>query len=363
MQWLFLILLIPYLYLLFNIYASLRRVVPFTRINKTGIRLSVVIACRDEEENIPSLLADLSVQELDHDLFEVIVVDDDSIDNTRNIALKYHGIKNLKVLKNQGLGKKKAIRTGVEASTGELIVTTDADCRVGSRWLETIASYYSINEPDMIIGPVVLKGLNGFLQGFQDLEFLALQGVTAGTAVSGDPTMCNGANLAFRKDTYLRHSSRLHEEKLSGDDLFLLHSLKENRENKIEWLESSGATVETHAAPDWKSFLSQRTRWISKAGAYTDRTTIILAAVTFVAIMLQPLLIIAGIFDIVYLEVFMTLLVLKSIPEILILKQRMSASGKRGLMKWFLPSQIFYPWYVMAVISGLGGQEKKWKKK
>ncbi len=122
------------------------------------------------------------------------------------------------------------------------------------------------------------------------------------------------------------------------------------REWKIPWLESKEALVSTGTSPTFSSFLRQRARWISKAGSYTDSYTIILAIVTFVTILLQPLLLIAGIFNPVYLLVFLAWFALKSIPDYLIISNIASRYGKRDLMKWFIPSQIFYTYYILSVV-------------
>jgi cellulose synthase/poly-beta-1,6-N-acetylglucosamine synthase-like glycosyltransferase len=349
MQWIALILLIPYIYYLLRIYNGLKKIKPFKASSSTEIFVSVIVACRNEEKNLPLLLSDIASQDYNQGLFELIIVDDNSSDSTRNIASGY-SIKNIKVIKNPDSGKKKAIKAGVGASTGELVVTTDADCRVLRSWLKNIVSFYAGYKPDMILGPVRLKGTGGFFQHFQELEFLSLQGITAGTAMTGYPVMCNGANLAFTRESYLNHSENMHDEKVSGDDVFLLHSLKEKKENKIMWLESDSSIVTTSASETTYSFFRQRARWISKAGVYRDSDTIALSIVTFVTILIQPLLLIAGIFDPVFLLVFLAAFILKSVPDYLILQNTTSRYGKGRLMKWFLLSQIYYTYYILRLI-------------
>ncbi len=235
MQWLALILLIPYLYLLLKIYFSLRKIRPYIPPESSDVFVSVIVACRNEEKNLPPLLSDIAAQNYNPDLFEVIIIDDNSTDTTFKIASCFTGIKNLKIINNSGSGKKNAIKTGVEACQGELVITTDADCRVGIGWINTITSFYAGNKPGMIICPVELKGGRGFFQRFQELEFLSLQGVTAGTAAAGNPVMCNGANLSFSKEAYQKYSGNLHDEKVSGDDVFLLHNIKQEKgmENSV----------------------------------------------------------------------------------------------------------------------------------
>ena len=79
--------------------------------------------------------------------------------------------------------------------------------------------------------------------GSRSLSILSLQGITAGTAMAGNGIMCNGANLAFTRNTYLNHMENLQFGLPTGDDVFLLHSLKKEADSKIMWLESSDAIV------------------------------------------------------------------------------------------------------------------------
>jgi cellulose synthase/poly-beta-1,6-N-acetylglucosamine synthase-like glycosyltransferase len=350
MQWLILILIIPYLYLLLKIYSGLARIKPFHAAEKSEIFVSVIVACRNEEKKLPSLLSDIAGQNYSRDMFELIIVDDNSSDSTFETTSGFSAIKNFKVLKNTGSGKKKAVKTGVEAADGTLIITTDADCRTGKNWLATIVSFFDKNKPEMIICQVKPESGRGFFRRFQELEFLSLQGITAGTAALFNPVMCNGANLAFLKETYLRHADSLHDELASGDDIFLLHSIKKDPGNRILWLESGEAMVTTKNPDTLISFLRQRARWISKAGSYNDLFTKVLAIVTFVTVSVQLLILTCGLLNPGLLWVFTAFFVLKSIPDFLILNNTAVRYNERALLKWFVPSQLVYPVYVLAAV-------------
>ncbi len=360
MPWLLLIILIPYIYFIIRIHLALAKIKPFSPEAVPGKFVSVVVACRNEQTTLPILMSDVAVQDYDPELFELIVVNDNSSDSTLETASTFKGIKNLKVINSDGKGKKKAIRSGVEASSGSIIITTDADCRVGTGWLRTIMSFEAMHKPEMIICPVRLEGGSSIFHRFQEIEFLSLQGITAGTAVSGDPVMCNGAALAFRREEYLKHAGNLHDELVSGDDVFLLHSMKKDSGKTILWLESEEASVTTHASGNLFSFLRQRGRWISKAGAYSDGFTKLLAIVTFVTISVQLLLLVAGFFSKVYIGVFAVYFVLKSIPDFIFLSGTAERYGKKSLMRWFLPSQLIYPFYVLAIIPFSLAKSEKW---
>jgi len=350
MHWLPAILILPYLFIFLKIYRNLLKTKQYHSKSDPGIFVSVVVACHNEEKHIPSLLNDLANQDYPAQLFEVIVVDDHSEDRTHERASGFSGIRNLKVIANDGYGKKRAVRTGISASKGELLITTDADCRMRPEWIRTIASYYTDHKPDMIICPVKLESKPGFCNRFQELEFLSLQGVTAGSVISGNATMCNGSNLSFRRETYLSHYSNLHDELVSGEDVFLLHSLKKEKGSGIRWLESPDALVTSSSASSIWSFLRQRKRWISKAGAYSDIFTVVLTIVTFVTILLEIVLLVSAFSNPVYWPVVATVFLIKSVPDFLILKNTARRYAAGSLMKWFLISQLTYPFYVIAVL-------------
>jgi cellulose synthase/poly-beta-1,6-N-acetylglucosamine synthase-like glycosyltransferase len=127
-----------------------------TKHKTTGsVFISVVIPFRNEERNLEMLIESISRQRFSFHHLEVVMIDDHSTDNgvrlLSELQQRYHW---LKVAKSRGHGKKNALRRGISAATGELIVTTDADCHFGRDWLQTISETYLRENPDMIIMPV-----------------------------------------------------------------------------------------------------------------------------------------------------------------------------------------------------------------
>ncbi len=349
MQWLIAIFIIPYLIVLLKIYGSMKRASSFKSFPTPFFKISVIIPCRNEGKNLPYILGDLSFQDYPPDFFEVIVVDDNSTDGTLSSVLSEKRIRNLIVVKNTGAGKKDALRCGIDVATSGLIITTDADCRMGKKWISTIACFYNRGRQDLIIGPVKLSSRAGFLGRFQELEFMALQGVTYGTATAGQATMCNGANLAFPRSTYYDNAGNLHPEIQSGDDIFLLHSIKKGKRAVIEWLGSDEAVVETAQASLLKDLLRQRRRWLAKSRVYTDIHTVILGLVVFIPVALILFTLAASFFNSRFIPVAFFLYLLKSVPDYLILKETTDKYRSPELMKWFIPAELVYPFYVAIV--------------
>src|SRR5690606_31394854 len=117
-------------------------------------RFSVIIPARNEEKNIGALLKSLREQTYSPDLFEVIVVDDHSTDQTAAVVGGFEGVKLVQLKEDQiNSYKKKAIETGIAAATGEWIVCTDADCIAGPDWLQSIASFIADTDPVFVAAP------------------------------------------------------------------------------------------------------------------------------------------------------------------------------------------------------------------
>jgi glycosyltransferase involved in cell wall biosynthesis len=349
MQWLPSILIIPYFLLILRIYRSLRKIKPFKVKDNPAVFVSVVVAGRNEEANLPLLLKDLSEQEYPYDKFEIIIVDDNSTDSTVEIASRFTGIRNIQTVNNQGKGKKEALRTGINIAKGRLIITTDADCRMGKNWILTIAAFYEENSADMIICPVQTRQTPGFFGRFQELEFLSLQGITAGTVNYGNGIMCNGANLAFRREAYYENLEKLRFDILSGDDVFFLHSLKKKPGSEVLWLESSDALVTTSGSLSIADYLNQRKRWLSKSTSYTDISSIVLGIATFAAILTEVFAMGAALYSNRFLPVFLVIFLTKSVADYLVLRNTVIRYGRKKLLNWFLPVQIIYPFYVITV--------------
>ncbi len=241
--------------------------------------ITVIIAARNEADNLPSLLSCLASQDYPSSLFEVIIVDDHSEDDTARIVAEWRAT-NVKLIKlSDHLGtainayKKKAISTGIATASGELIVTTDADCTMGIHWLSSIAAYYEKHRPNMIVMPVVMKAENNGMGIFQLLDFMSLQGITGASVQLGVHGMCNGANLAYTRNTFNEVNGFENIDSIaSGDDLLLMHKVKKKFQHGIHYLKSADVIVKTLAQPDFKQFLNQRIRWAGKAGHYPDKS-------------------------------------------------------------------------------------------
>src|SRR5690606_28290716 len=240
-----------------------------------------LIAARNEEANIGRTLLDILAQQFPRELLEIIVIDDHSTDGTSAVVGSFsaQGVRLLKLNESKPLNsyKKKAITEGIAIATGDIIVTTDADCRMGPKWLATVVGYMEANQYALVSSPVVYSEERSFFEELQTLEFLYLIGLGAAGIGNGNPTTCNGANLAYRRDVFFEMGGFKGIDNLaSGDDELFLHKVAEKYAHKIGFCKSRDAVVFTDAKPDLASFISQRKRWASKSTKYKDKKVVAL---------------------------------------------------------------------------------------
>ncbi|MBE0661513.1 MAG: glycosyltransferase [Bacteroidales bacterium] len=319
---------------------------------------SIIIAVRNEEKNIATCLNDLLKQDFQLSNFEIIVVDDHSIDATysevNEIVLKHSNVKlfSLANLPQHASGKKAAVSFGVGQAHGELIITTDADCRFSTDWLTCIVAYFEQHKPVMISAPVAFIPQGSIIGNFMELEFISL--VTAGAGALGlrKPLMCNGANQAFRRNVFLElNAFEANSNMASGDDMFLMHGIrKKYGANAIHFLKSVKAIVKTPAPANLHEFLMQRIRWGSKTRAYPDSFTAVVALVVF----LNSMLLSGGVISLPFysglLYPVLTGWGLKIASDFLLLYRGCDLFDRRKLLFWFIPFQAVYVVYITLVV-------------
>ena len=234
--------------------------------------VSVIIAARNEEKNLPALLDDLINQEYPSDKFEIIIINDRSYDSTHEILLKasenYAFIKIITVNEESKhmTPKKNAIDLGIKESKGEVILATDADCRVGPLWIASMA-YSLINKNGIIIGYSEISKIKETLfEAYQKIDFLAILAANAGAAGWDHYWSGTGQNLAYyKKDYYQIGGFNPVKDKISGDDMYLVQSISKLKKGYIHI--DPNSHVKTKAMTSIKDFINQRIRWSSNSKA------------------------------------------------------------------------------------------------
>lgn len=299
------ILLNCYIIVLFFLYKGFQRLleIPTSEISiteTTTVSFTIVIPFRNEEAHLLNLVNSLNALKFPKDRFEIIFVNDESNDSSIRIINKT--IKpsiNYTILENvlrTNSPKKDAITLAISKAKGTWIVTTDADCEVPKTWLIEYAKAIKTFDAKMLCAPVSINDSEGLLSKYQQADIFSLQGVTMGSFGTGNPLLCNGANLAFEKKAfYLVNGYEGNSHLASGDDVFMLQKMKAKFPDGVHFLKSNDAIVNTQPVTSWSALIDQRIRWASKTAKVGNKSSLLLGLLVFLINLLWIIIIILGI--------------------------------------------------------------------
>ncbi len=357
------ILLILYAMLLFYYRSAWLRIPSFRQVQQADIFISVLIPARNEAANIGRLLGSLQAQDYPQSYYEIIVIDDHSTDDTALIAERYAGVRVIR-LQEDGINsyKKKALEQGVAAAKGTLIVTTDADCIAGPRWLSSIAAFQQQTNAAFIVAPVVIESGAPLVEQFQALDFMILQGITGASVQQGVHSMCNGANMAYLRAVFYEVNGYSGIDHIaSGDDMLLMHKIWKRYPQRVAYLGSPDVIIGTAPVHSWRAFFNQRIRWASKASFYDDKRIIAVLTLVYLLNCSVPLLLLLGIFYLPFIGGAFALIVLKTLVEYpFVLSVSHFFNKPIGLLKFLSLQPLHIGYTVIAGFLGIvGGYE--WK--
>ncbi len=314
--------------------------------------ISIVVAVRNEENTIQNLLDDISNLDYPSDKFEVWVVNDHAEDKTGEVVEKWLAQNHLRQfhllnLPGDKTGKKAAITEGINKAQGEIIVTTDADCHVPSGWLKSIAKAFD-ESTQLVSGGVRFSADNSFWGRLQLMEFASLIGTGAATLGLGKPTMCNGANLAYRKRAFGEVDGYTGNEQISsGDDEFLLQKIVKRYPKGIRFNADPSGVVEARPAPTLSEFFNQRIRWAGKWRGHGIGVSALLAVFVFLFYCSVVLLVALSLMGNMAYQDVLLLLVAKMVFEGVFLFRVLKFLQIRFNSTSFFVLQVVYPLYVI----------------
>jgi cellulose synthase/poly-beta-1,6-N-acetylglucosamine synthase-like glycosyltransferase len=338
--------------------------------NRERHTVSVVVAARDEESTIVPLVEALTNQSYPKEKIEIIIVDDESEDNTASYVRefkKHHPYDRIRLIKtiNRHLAvspKKNALHTGIQKASGDIILLTDADCQPPPHWISGIVNYFT---PDtgMVIGfsPYELPKLKAIPSYLFAIDSISLAAVAAGTCGWGFPATCNGRNLSYRKSVYIQVGGFENiKNHISGDDDLFLKLVRDNTSWKIKYAYQSILAVPTHILTRFSQFIHQRTRHASKGFLYHRNQIIVLVTYYF----FNLLLLICVPVGIVFSELIpFFCFAIKAFFEFMLLSIFARHMGRANVLIIFPLAEILHIPYV--IIFGIIGQLGKfqWKTK
>lgn len=322
--------------------------------NSFNTKVTVLIAARNEEEKIALTIEDILAQDYPKELFEVIIADDHSTDRTAEIISSYadQKVRLLQLRDDKALNsyKKRAIAEAIKLSTGDFLVATDADCRMGPKWLSTIISQYEANDLVMISSPVAYFEEHSLFESLQTVEFMYLIGVGAAFIGNGKASNCNGANFAYRKDVFYEVGGfKGIDDLASGDDELLLQKVAAKYPGRIGFLKSRDAVVYTHAKPNLKEFMLQRRRWASKSTKYKDKKVVAFAVLIWLFNLSMLVNALLSFYDIAFFKLLLVQYILKYLFELVYLFPIAKFFGRVKLLSllfMLIPVHVVYFVYI-----------------
>tara|TARA_B100000902_G_C27249551_1_gene884483 strand:- start:253 stop:1308 length:1056 start_codon:yes stop_codon:yes gene_type:complete len=222
------------LYFIIIIQRKLAFLKPPKKNGQIRVPVSIIIAARNESDKLFHNLPKILTQK--YDVFEVIVVNHQSIDNSKDILEAFSKQnEHLKIVelaedKHLRTGKKLPLTIGVKAAKYEHLIFTDADCTPNSdRWIEKISEkFHGGKEIVLGYGPMLesaglLNKLIRFDTAWIGINYLSM-------ALNNQPYMGVGRNLAYTKSAFFSVDGfKSHYSISSGDDdLFIQEAVKKN---------------------------------------------------------------------------------------------------------------------------------------
>lgn len=331
---------------------------------------TVLVPARNEENNIVACLQSILNQNFSKEHFEIIVIDDHSEDETIKMVenLNSPQISVIKLsdypeIKGQHY-KKTAINLGIEKAKGDLIITTDADCLASHDWLQLLVSFYEKKNAKFIAAPVNFHHEKNTFERFQSLDYVGMMGVTGAGIFSKKLSLCNGANLAYDKKSFLSVYGFGGIDKIaSGDDVLLLEKFQKAFPDDIYFLKNSLVAIHTTAKPTLQSFINQRLRWAAKTSHYQNKNTVLLqtwvGAFSFGIVFSLFLIPFLGIFAV---RLFVYAIFFKTVIDYFYLRKMTSFFDRNDLMRHFIAAQVWHLLYIVLVGAGSFFVKKiKWK--
>ena len=321
--------------------------------------ISIVVAARNEEDNIIDCMRSLNNLIYPEDKIEIIIVNDHSTDSTGNLIESF--IKNKPkfktVVPGESIGhlkgKTNALANAIKISQGEVLLTTDADCIVSPTWAKTLASYY---QDDVgFVGGFTTQYDSSAFEGMQAIDFVYLLTVAAGSINLGKPLSCIGNNMSYRRSAYLAVGGYESLPFSVTEDFKLLMAIHDLKKYKIIYPLDGEGLVTSKACPDWKTLFWQKKRWGvgGKESDFIGYMVLVWGYLSSVAVLLTPFL---------FTSVALYLSIFKFGVDYFFVKPIFNKLNLKLKFTHFLAFEIYFVFYVILLpFIVLPNKKVKWK--
>lgn len=360
---LFIIIALLYFALHLYLYKGLKISMNLKGNEKSFPFISVIVAARNESDNIARCLNSLKAVNYPSDKFEVIFVNDRSTDNTREIIEKsIQGRNNFRVIDsdehhNEKLkGKINALNSGISVSKGELILMTDADCTVNKNWLRHYAKYYSPDTP-MICGFTMIIPFNLFGK-LQSLDWMYLQGLASASSGINMQMSCIGNNLSISRKAYSETGGYPGIRYSVTEDLSLMQSVQKQNKGRILYPLTPGDYAATLPCKDIHELTRQKKRWF-RGGLKINSLGYISGFLMYVI----NLFLLTG-FIIAPTGIYLLLIALKFISDWIIIYPVAEKFKMKNILWNFILFEIYFMIYgLLLPFTFITGKEINWKER
>jgi cellulose synthase/poly-beta-1,6-N-acetylglucosamine synthase-like glycosyltransferase len=329
--------------------------------------VTILIAARNEEGRVGKCLDCLLGQDYPPEKLQIIVVNDRSEDGTAGVLEAYQARSAGKMVilsitqAAPGLSpKKNALSQGMLHATGEIILTTDADCIMSKAWVSSVVAEFT-GDTGLVLGMTSYfppnPGRPGFFWGIQALEFLSYGIVAAALVGLRFPVHGNANNIAYRRKLYdLASGFASHGRIVSGDDDFLIQSIDRLGDWKIAYSIQAQSQVQTEPPLSLRQFWEQRKRWASKCSFYQPKQVAFLGGI-FAYYALILICLILGLFHLPLLYLGLASWSVKTGMDYWSMRKGAGLFSKRELLRYFPVTCLLHvPLIIAAVLAGTFGQ-------
>ena len=310
--------------------------------------VSIVIAARNEEKNIRSCLESLASTNYPSEKLEIIVVDDNSTDATPKIIEEFvSGLPRILTLtadlsKDHLRGKANAIAQGIDRSTGEIILMTDADCVVPPSWVR--ATVQNFGEKTGVVAGLTLLRPDEWFAGMQSLDWAYILAVASAAMALKKPLSCIGNNFSFRRLAYDEVGGYRGTKFSVTEDFALFKAITESGRWEYRYPFEKETLVFSRACSNIPELYRQKRRW----GVGGKDMPLSGMAIMVIAFCMHTLLLVGPI-----LGINITLLLLgalvKIVSDLLLLRIPLLRTGQTEQLKHFVLFQLYYVLYVIVL--------------
>jgi biofilm PGA synthesis N-glycosyltransferase PgaC len=371
------IITIMYLLLIAGFIYGFDKVKKFKLANlQSKTRFSVIIPFRNEAENLPQLLESIQSLKYPKHLFEVIFINDLSEDDSVHIInsnLSNDPSNNIdfSIINNSiktNAPKKDAISKAINLAKYEWIITTDADCLLPEYWLDSFDECIQKSNPKCVAAPVTYQVETSFLNRFQILDMLSLQGATIGGFGIKKPFLCNGANFAYQKEAFIEVNGFDGNTKIaSGDDIFLLEKMVNQYPGQVQFLKCEDVIVITNSENSWQQLITQRMRWAAKTSSYNNgfgKFTGIIVLLMNLMVILSLLLSVLGLLKA---TILFYIVFIKFNMDVLLICKAAIFFNQKEVLRSILLGFLLYPFFsvyvaFLSLFKGYKWKDRSYKK-